>query len=358
MSRVGLIVVLLVAVAWVERAALGAEDKILRFHHDDMSGCVACHQEGNAAMFRRATTTACLECHKQKGIRTDLGKALEQLEATMRSTAPKKKVRGQGPGMGVPIYYDESRIGADPNEMITIPAGKFLRGTDYRLPDEGPLHEVVLDEYRIDKYEVTNLQYKKFIDDTQRRSPGHFRNRTFPQGKADHPVTYVSWYDAKTYCEWAGKRLPDDKEWEKAARGTDGRIFPWGAEFSIDRANTPVRWAAMYVQGDTTPVGAFEGGKSPYGLYDMTGNVWEWTDSWYQPYPGTRRITENYGEKYKVLKGGSWWDCSFYKCGISAPVFNRSFFHPRTKNESFGFRCASDAVGDSESKEQEKAGAQ
>ena len=122
-----------------------------------------------------------------------------------------------------------------------------------------------------------------------------------------------------------------------------------GAKFSIDKANTPVRWAAMYVQGDTTPVGAFEGGKSPFGLYDMTGNVWEWTESWYQPYPGTRRITENYGEKYKVLKGGSWWDCSFYKCGISAPVFNRSFFHPRTKNESFGFRCASDVKGDAKS---------
>ena len=339
MREILLFVMLLIALAG---RAWGAEERIIRFHHDDMTGCAACHQEGNVAMFRRATTSACMDCHKQKGIRTDLGKALEQLEAAALTSKPKKKVRGQGPGMSVPIYYDESRIGAEPNEMIRIPAGMFLRGTDHRLPDEGPLHEVVLDEYLIDKYEVTNLQYKKFIDATKRRSPRHFRNRIFPKGKADHPVTFVSWYDARDYCQWAGKRLPDDREWEKAARGTDARVFPWGAEFSIDKANTPVRWAAMYLQGDTTPVGAFEGGKSPFGLYDMTGNVWEWTDSWYQPYPGTRRITENYGEKYKVLKGGSWWDCSFYKCGISAPVFNRSFFHPRTQNESFGFRCAAD----------------
>ncbi len=325
------------SVAWA------TEDKMVRFHHDDMKGCVACHQEdSNAELFKKATSTACVECHQKKGIRTNFSEALKQLEASVLKARPKQRVEGQGSGMTVPIYYDESRIGAEPNPMIRIPAGKFIRGTDFRLPDEGPRHEVVLPEYLIDKFEVTNLQYKTFIDATSGRSPTHFRHRTFPKGKADHPVTYVSWKDANAYCHWAGKRLPDDKEWEKAGRGTTGQVFPWGSEFSIDKANTPVRWAAMYLQGDTTPVGAFEGGKSPYGLYDMTGNVWEWTSSWYQPYPGNKRMTENYGEKYKVLKGGSWWDCSFYKCGISAPVFNRSFFHPRTKNESFGFRCAKD----------------
>lgn len=320
-----------------------AEERIVRFHHEDMTGCVACHQEGNAELFRKATSTACLECHRQKGLKTDFSAELKQLESTIQTAKPRQRAEGQGPGMSVPMYYEESRIGGEPNEMILIPAGSFIRGTDYRLPDEGPRHQVTLPAYWMDKYEVTNLQYKQFIDATGRRSPSHFRNRTFPAGKADHPVTHVSWHDAQAYCEWAGKRLPDDKEWEKAARGTDGRTFPWGSEFSIDKANTPVRWAAMYLQGDTTPVGAFEGGKSPYGLYDMTGNVWEWTASWYLPYPGNQRVTENYGEKYKVLKGGSWWDCSFYKCGISAPVFNRSFFNPRTKNDSFGFRCAKDA---------------
>ncbi|ALP51663.1 hypothetical protein Tel_00080 [Candidatus Tenderia electrophaga] len=333
----------MVLVALFGAAAWAAEERIVRFHHEDMNGCVACHQEGDAELFKKATSTACVECHKRKGLKTDFSAELQQLESAIRKAKPKKRAEGQGPGMSVPIYYDETRIGADPNEMIRIPAGTFIRGTDFRLPDEGPRHEVELPAYWIDKYEVTNLQYKQFIDATGHRSPRHFRNRSFPEGKADHPVTQVSWYDAHDYCEWAGKRLPDDKEWEKAARGTDGRMFPWGSGFSIDKANTPVRWAAMYVEGDTTPVGAFEGGKSPYGLYDMTGNVWEWTSSWYLPYPGNQRVTENYGEKYKVLKGGSWWDCSFYKCGISAPVFNRSFFNPRTKNDSFGFRCAKDA---------------
>jgi formylglycine-generating enzyme required for sulfatase activity len=228
--------------------------------------------------------------------------------------------------------------------MVLIPAGEFVMGTNSRLPDEGPEHTVTLEAFYIDKYEVTNLQYKKFNDATKRRSPTHFRNRTFPQGKADHPVTFVSWLDAKAYCEWAGKRLPTDQEWEKAARGTDGRWFPWGNEFDYSKSNSPVRWREIGLFGDTSPVGAFEAGVSPYGVYDMSGNVWEWTTSWYQAYPGNTVESESYGERYKVLKGGSWFNCSFYNCGISAPVFNRAFFSRRTKNDSFGFRCAKDAA--------------
>jgi len=245
--------------------------------------------------------------------------------------------------MSLPLYYEASRLGPAPNEMVLIPAGEFLMGTNDRLSDEGPQHKVTLPAYWIDRFEVTNLQYKAFIDATGRRSPDHFRNRTFPSGKADHPVTFVSWFDARDYCAWANKRLPTDAEWEKAARGEDGRSFPWGDEFAMHAANTPVRWAELQQEGDTTPVGAFAQGVSPHGLFDMAGNVWEWTDSWYEAYPGNQQITENYGHKYRTLKGGSWWDCSFYKCGISAPVYNRSFFSPKVKNTSFGFRCAKSA---------------
>ena len=241
-----------------------------------------------------------------------------------------------------PYYYNETKYGAEPNPMVTIPAGKFTMGTDERLSDEGPQHEVYLDAFKIDKYEVTNLQYKKFIDETGRRSPSHFRNRTYPEGKVDHPVTFVSWQDAKAYCEWAGKRLPTDKEWEKAARGTDGRTYPWGNDFAIENANTPIRWQSLDKFGDTLPIGAFPKGVSPYGLYDMSGNVWEWTESWYQAYPGNKTFSESYGERYKTLKGGSWFDCSFYKCGISAPAYNRAFFAEKVKNDTFGFRCAKD----------------
>lgn len=302
-------------------------------HLNKVSNCAHCH---TADAFKAPVVLKqCNTCHAEQDS-TFLRKVADKLP----STAP---VTGSA-GMSLPMYSSDTRVGAAPNEMLLIAAGVFVRGSNDRLVDEGPQHNVRLPSFYIDKYEVTNLQYKQFIDASNRRSPDHFRNRTFPEGKADHPVTYVSWFDAKAYCEWAGKRLPTDQEWEKAARGTDGRTFPWGDNFGIDRANTPVRWEQLKVEGDTTPVGAFQKGISPFGMYDASGNVWEWTDAWYQAYPGNNRENENYGEKYRVLKGGSWWDCSFYKCGISAPVFNRSFFSPKVKNSSFGFRCAKDAT--------------
>lgn len=308
--------------------------------HFDGRVCAACHKLAGTPTFKAKTGKDCHRCHG-----TASGASVERPPAAVKVAAARSvpSTADLLPGMRYPMYYPESRLGDAPNEMIKIPAGKFTMGSDERLPDEGPRHVVDLKAYWIDKYEVTNAQYKKFIDATGRRSPRHFRNRTYPEGKADHPVTFVTWYDAHDYCEWAGKRLPTDQEWEKAARGTDGRMFPWGETFDINKANTPQRWEKLGKPGDTSPVGSFEGGKSPYGLYDMSGNVWEWTSSWYLPYPGNTHPSENYGEKYKVLKGGSWWDCSFYKCGISAPVFNRSFFNVKVKNESFGFRCAKDA---------------
>lgn len=298
--------------------------------------CEACHTDSPPT----PAAQDCAVCHGDSPpIR---GSELAQASPTLPAPPMSRPVTFP-PGMGLPMYYEGSRLGAEPNGMVLIPAGAFTMGSDERLSDEGPKHQVTLAAYQIDRFEVTNLQYKAFIDATGRRSPDYFRNRTFPSGKADHPVTFVSWFDARDYCSWAGKRLPTDAEWEKAARGTDGRTFPWGNEFVMHAANTPVRWGELKQEGDTTPVGAFAQGLSPYGVHDMSGNVWEWTDSWYEAYPGNQNITENYGQKYRTLKGGSWWDCSFYKCGISAPVYNRSFFSPKVKNASFGFRCAKDA---------------
>jgi len=299
--------------------------------------CTVCHQDAKHAAPGTLFNKECAVCHSDAS-----DKPPQQFERE-GSLEQLKKPEDPNAGMQMPMYYDESRIGAKPNEMVLVPAGEFIMGTNDRLPDEGPEHKVTIPAFRIDKFEVTNLQYKQFIDATNRKSPKHFRNRTFPEGKADHPVTYVSWYDAEEYCQWAGKRLPTEQEWEKAARSTDGRNYPWGNDFAITRANTPQHWVVLEQDGDTTPVGAFPSGVSAYGAYDMSGNVWEWTASWYRPHPGNKRKTENYGEKYKVLKGGSWWDCSFYKCGISAPSYNRSFFLQSTKNKSFGFRCAKDA---------------
>jgi formylglycine-generating enzyme required for sulfatase activity len=308
---------------------------IKQFHHArEVAQCTGCHTDGSFADIDLGA--GCVACHQgDKGGRFQ--PALEN-GRKLWDDDPTGKY-----GMRGEQYYDASRFGAEPGPMVRIPAGDFLMGTNERFSDEGPQFTVHLDSYDIDRYEVTNLQYKRFIDATHRRAPQHFTGRDFPAGKADHPVTFVTWYDARDYCAWAGKRLPSEAEWEKAARGAEGRIFPWGDEFDIRKANTPVRWGRIGVEGDTTPVGAFPEGASPYGLMDMSGNVWEWTDSWYTAYPGNHDRSENYGEIYKVLRGGSWWDCSFYRCGISAPSYNRSFFNARVKNASFGFRCARDA---------------
>lgn len=304
--------------------------------------CTECHQQlkhgGPSGLFNKE----CMICHEsnQPAKLTKTGSAKQQLNKSKINTEGVPFVSSKNPV--IDMYYAKSRIGKKTNPMLKVTAGEFTMGTNDRLPDEGPEHKVTLPDFYIDEYEVTNLQYKQFIDATNRRSPKHFRNRTFPEGKADHPVTYVTWYDANQYCAWAGKRLPTEQEWEKAARGNDGRWYPWGNDFDTAKANTPQRWMALEQDGDTTPVGSFKAGVSAYGIYDLSGNVWEWTASWYKPHPGNTRITENYGENYKVLKGGSWWDCTFYKCGISAPSYNRSFFLQSTKNKSFGFRCASD----------------
>ncbi len=304
--------------------------------------CEACHAKSRVEEFSVGMKGDCTECHSS-GVTGSLVRVAEKKFADpyvndLKIAPP----AGVAEGMSVPIYYKETRIGKEPNPMALIPAGKFTRGSNNRLPDEGPEYIAETGAFWMDKYEVTNLQYKQFIDATKRKSPSHFVNRTYPDGKVDHPVVFVSWHDAHEYCEWAGKRLPTDLEWEKAARGSDDRDYPWGDTFDVNKVNSPVRWKALDMVGDTTPVGAFEGGKSPYDLYDMSGNAWEWTDSWYTQYPGNTWPSENYGAMYKVLKGGSWWDCSFYRCGVSAPVFNRSYFKQSIRNSSFGFRCAKD----------------
>jgi formylglycine-generating enzyme required for sulfatase activity len=312
-------------------------------HFHIQKSCLSCHTEGvDIAKVLEQNNNSCLQCHTISQISDAFANAEQRVMTHPHEDEP---VAQDTPplGMRYPMYNDESRLGDAPNEMVLVPAGEFTRGTNHRFPDEGPEQKITLPAFLIDRYEVTNLQYKKFIDATGRHSPDHFRNRTYPPGKADHPVTFVSWDDAVAYCAWAGKRLPTDQEWEKAARGTDGREYPWGNEFSTEDANMPLRWQELKQFGDTTPVGAFEKGVSPYGAYDMSGNVWEWTASWYEAYPGNTTPSEAYGHRYKTLKGGSWYDCSIYKCGISAPVYNRSFFAARTKNDTFGFRCAKDA---------------
>ena len=221
--------------------------------------CASCHAKNQVDAFNSGMANDCKECHAPDDndpvVSADDKKFVDPYADKLHVAPP----AGATDGMSVPMYYDETRIGKDPNPMVLIPAGKFLRGTDHRMPDEGPQYTAETRAFWIDKYEVTNLQYKQFIDATNRKSPAHFRNRTYPEGKVDHPVVYVSWFDAHDYCAWAGKRLPTDIEWEKAARGTsDDRDYPWGDTFDVNKLNSPVRWESLNMQGDTTPVGAFE----------------------------------------------------------------------------------------------------
>lgn len=308
-------------------------------HIERSRDCFSCHEEFDHDTFELMADEVCGACHR--GALTKK-RALELLELE-KHPLPSVDNQSEVPGMVLPLTSRKSLRGDEPSDMVKVTAGEFTLGTDHRLPDEGPSHKRYLPSFYIDVFEVTNLQYQRFIQEKNHRSPAHFRNRSHPEGRADHPVNFVSWFDAKAYCEWAGKRLPSNAEWEKAARGTDQRTYPWGDTFSIDHANTSMLWKTIKQEGDTTPVGAFPKGASPYGVHDMSGNVWEWTSSKYERYPGNDTPAETYLSNYRTLKGGSWWDCSFYQCGISAPVFNRSFFSPKMRNETIGFRCAKDA---------------
>jgi len=181
-------------------------------------------------------------------------------------------------------------------QMVQVPAGEFLMGSDTGPSDERPAHRVVLAAFAIDRVPITNGQFATFltalgpanaagetlfdVDDPDARIHRHGDRWVADPGFEDHPVVEVSWAGARDFCAWAGKRLPTEAEWEKAARGTDGRRYPWGND-SPDA--TRARFAAGWNQ--TAPVGSFPRGASPYGVLDLSGNAWEWVSSAYRPYP-------------------------------------------------------------------------
>jgi formylglycine-generating enzyme required for sulfatase activity len=188
------------------------------------------------------------------------------------------------------------RAASDITEMVRIAAGEFLIGSNDGPADERPQHRVFLEEYFMDRMPVTNAQFARFLNSAGFKGPGgeswydlddsdariHRREKQFraDAGYENHPVVEASWFGALAYCRWAGKRLPTEAEWEKAARGTDGRKYPWGNE-PPDRSRA--QFGAPYNQ--TVPVASFPKGASPYGLLDKAGNTWEWVSSAYLPYP-------------------------------------------------------------------------
>ena len=188
----------------------------------------------------------------------------------------------------------------DGKQMLLIPAGDFIMGSDEFGPEQ-PVRTLSLPDYYIDKYPVTNADYKRYMRATRAFAPRHWKGIEIPPGLENHPVHRISWYEAVAYCEWAGKHLPTEAEWEKAARGTDGRRWPWGNEF--DERNALVWDRGEFL--DTTPVDAHPGGASPYGVCEMAGQVEEWCADWYEAYPGATYQCGAYGGKFKALRGGS-----------------------------------------------------
>lgn len=217
--------------------------------------------------------------------------------------------------------------------MVAIPAGEFTMGSD--VEDERPAHAVSVEAFEIDVFEVTNEAFARFVEETgyvtdAEKAGDSMSWKVYAEGKPSHPVVKVSWNDAKAYCEWAGKRLPTEAEWEKAARGTDARTYPWGNEWDETKANTK---EAGY--RGTTIVGSFPDGASPYGVMDMAGNVAEWTADWYKAYPGSDYQSPYFGEKYKVIRGGGW-----FSDKELVRTTERSASSVTLANDDVGFRCA------------------
>lgn len=233
----------------------------------------------------------------------------------------------------------------DLKEMIFMASGKFVMGSNAGDANHQPEHVVEAADFYIDRWPVTNAEYKKFVDEMNYPVPNYEVNwcntepynwdpvaRTYPEGKVDHPVVLVSWEDAMAYAAWAGKRLPTEAEWERAARGLKGRRYPWGEDFVVGACN-----CKETNLGETSPVGQFSPkGDTPGGLVDMVGNVWEWTNSLFRPYPYNpndgRESREATG--FRVLRGASWRNDANVALNVTRLDGDFKFFN------NVGFRCA------------------
>jgi formylglycine-generating enzyme required for sulfatase activity len=280
------------------------------------------------------------------------------------------------------ISYQSSVISQPlSDEMVLIPAGEFTMGSpagSEGFDDERPLRRVYVSAFWIDRFEVTNQAYLRFVQATGHRAPANRKpsvtlweqNRPLP-GIERHPVVNVSWEDAVAYCHWQGKRLPTEAEWEKAARGTDGRRYPWGNDWDFKKANSASYWAgrtiefasgaewdAFWIRGEgakisqekgvkgevlTLPVGSFPEGASPYGLLDMAGNAAEWVQDWYDPnYYRHAPLSDPPGPSrgaIKAMRGGSW-----LKPAKSLRTSDRDWGTIDSRPSGTGFRCAKDGI--------------
>ncbi len=219
--------------------------------------------------------------------------------------------------------------------MVYVPAGEFTMGSYAGDEDEKPEHKVTLPAYWIDQTEVTNKMFFICVSNGRCQPPVNIRSNTrdgyYSYNAYDnYPVININWEQARVYCDWAGGRLPDESEWEKAARGVDSRIYPWGnQDADISLANFVISDL-----GDTSVVGSYNSGQSPYGVYDMAGNVWEWVSSSYLPYPGINYVAFPFDSRKKIIRGGSWNDYDHY-----IRTTHRNGKDPSDFGLDIGFRC-------------------
>ncbi|MGE0133012.1 MAG: SUMF1/EgtB/PvdO family nonheme iron enzyme [Blastocatellales bacterium] len=237
--------------------------------------------------------------------------------------------------------------GAAPEGMVYVLGGVLRVGRDDGEENEKPAHVVTIKHFFIDRTEVTNEQYQKFVDAMAYAPPPAWQGNHFPEGADTLPVTDVTWEDANAYAKWAGKRLPTEEEWEFAARGADDRhIYPWGEEWIADASNTKPDKNA---NGQLVPVGQFPKGASPFGLLDMSGNVWEWTASEFKEYPGGKVALPAGFKNLKVIRGGSFDSTPEYATAtwrVGWPAARGDWPKNATPDYSkTGFRLAQDVKG-------------
>jgi eukaryotic-like serine/threonine-protein kinase len=229
---------------------------------------------------------------------------------------------------------------ADGMVMVYVPKGDFSMGSSHGDPDEQPVHTVYMDAFWIDRHEVTNAMYARFDPSAGNKGPGKL------------PVRRVSWDQAAAYCAWAGSRLPTEAEWEKAARGTDERTYPWGNQppagdlVNFADLSTTLSWADTSVDDgykEVAPVGNYPAGGGPFGALDMAGNVGEWVNDWYdETYYSKTALTNPPGPStadFRVLRGGSW-----YTAAAGVRTTDRGWYIPEGATDYTGFRCAQSSV--------------
>ncbi len=260
-------------------------------------------------------------------------------------------------------YENTIRSSVDNREMILIPEGKFVFGSDTGDKDEAPEQIKFLDNYYIDKYEVSNKDFQLFISETNKKPPVSWNNGKYKPGEDDFPVL-VSYMEANDYAKWAKKRLPTEQEWEKAARGPGLEIikrsdetffnvkepvaYPWGSKFDAFRANSVEFWEdnsvgseikSKYSKG-LLPVGSFsDTGASFHGVINMAGNACEWTSSWYAAYQGSQHTDKRYGTQFKVVRGGAWFSSKYKVRATDREVGGIPNLY---EDHIAGFRCVKD----------------